>query len=101
MQCEVRVVVRIRVQGILPAILHERLLTFEPLDLLGRVLVTPGRRLVMIKLGKRRPEVPVPHFPDPQAQVDVVEGNAQSFIQPRSEEQTSELQSLMRISYAV
>src|SRR3546814_19387097 len=36
----------------------------------------------MIKLGKRRPEVPVPHFPDPQAQVDVVEGNAQSFIQP-------------------
>src|SRR3546814_12757854 len=31
---------------------------------------------------ERRPKIPVPLFPDPQAEVDIVEGDAQPFIQP-------------------
>src|SRR3546814_2846940 len=40
-------------------------------------------------------------WPEVRARIDALEAELQGYLVPRSEEHTSELQSLMRISYAV
>src|SRR3546814_6504371 len=49
----------------------------------------------------RRVAAPYPHHPVVQAWLAEIEFDAENFAAARSEEHTPELQSLMRISYAV
>src|SRR3546814_6163740 len=62
----------------------------------GAVLGQGGQGVQRAADAGQQQRVHAPHLQHPPAQDDVLRGAA-----PRSEEHTSELQSLMRISYAV
>lgn len=76
-QRQVGAVGRIHDEFITPYHLHALNLADKSRLLLGRVLVTPGRRFVVVELGKWCPEIAVAQSSDTQAEIDVIERYAQ------------------------
>src|SRR5690606_17910854 len=82
LQREVGILGRIPAAPRIPPPDHQGHFIGEPGLLLLGILAAAGCRLVVVELGKRRPDVPISGFPEPQAEIDVIERNLQGFVQP-------------------
>ena len=86
---EVRAVPRVEAQGLAPATLHVADLLCEPRRP-WTVVGAPADRLVVEELGVRAPDDPPSRLAQPQAEVDVVEGDRQvRFVEAPSSSHAS------------
>jgi len=73
---------QIGLDQVAPARLHEGGLAGQPGLLLGGDVVAAAGRFVVVQHGMRRPHVAVSRRADAQAQVDIVEGDGKTLVEP-------------------